>query len=109
LVKKVLFVCTGNMDRSPTGEALLKEKAGFEVQSAGTWPQAHRRVSESLVNWADLIFVMERHHKEYILHLNPEADRKTVVLDIPDMYYRNDPELIRILKHKLSTCLGIKM
>lgn len=47
--KKILFVCTGNMDRSPTAENLLKEKEDFEAMSAGTWMHAHRRISESTV------------------------------------------------------------
>ena len=37
MVEKILFVCTGNMDRSPTAESLLKGREGFEVRSAGTW------------------------------------------------------------------------
>ena len=101
-VKRVLFVCTGNMDRSPTAEALLKGKSGFEVKSAGTWMYARRRVSRDLVEWADLIFAMENHHRDVILSVCPEAENKIIVLDIPDMYRRDDPELIRILKTKLS-------
>lgn len=107
IAKRVLFVCTGNVGRSPTAEALLKGKEGFEVRSAGTWVNARRRVSESLVEWADIIFVMEQHHKETIIALKPEAENKITVLNIPDMYVRNDPELIKILKKKLARYLNI--
>lgn len=109
MAKKVLFVCTANIDRSPTAEALLKRKDGFEVKSAGTWLHARRRITEELINWADIVFVMERYHKEFLLNLSPVAENKIVVLDIPDIYPRNDPELIRILKGKLSTHLNIKL
>jgi len=105
--ERVLFVCTGNVDRSPTAEALLKDKKGFEVLSAGTYIHARRRVSERLIDWADVIFVMEEHHKEAILDLRPEAENKTIVLFIPDIYRRNSPELIETLKTKLTKHLNI--
>jgi predicted protein tyrosine phosphatase len=107
MVKKILFVCTANIDRSPTAEALLKQKDGFEVRSAGTWQHARKRVTEQLIDWADIIFVMERHHKEALLYLNPKSEDKIIVLDIPDIYSRNDPELTEILKENLSKHLHI--
>lgn len=105
--KRVLFVCTANIDRSPTAEALLKNVEGFEVQSAGVWFNARRRISRELIDWADIIFVMEDFHKEVIMALKPDADKKIVVLNIPDIYSRNDPELISILKMKLAEFLKI--
>lgn len=107
MVKKVLFVCTANIDRSPTAESLIKQRDGFEVKSAGTWQHARKRVTEQLIDWADTILVMERHHKEAIIYLNSESEDKITVLDIPDIYSRNDPELIGILKDKLSKLLLI--
>ena len=109
MARKVLFVCTANIDRSPTAEDLLRQLNGFEVQSAGTWLHARRRITEELINWADIVFVMERYHREFLLDLSPVAENKIVVLDIPDIHPRNDPELIRILKGKLSTHLNIKL
>jgi len=108
MIKKVLFICTANMDRSPTAESLLKQKNGFEVRSAGTWLHARSRIKKELIDWSDTIFVMEKHHKESLLNLNPKAEDKIVVLDIPDIYPRNSPELVRILKDKLSAHLNIK-
>jgi len=108
MTKRVLFVCTANVDRSPTAEALLKGKEGFDVLSAGTWINAERRVSARLIDWADVIFVMEEHHKEDIIALNPESENKIIMLGITDIYLRNDPELIKILKTKLTKYLNIK-
>ena len=108
MTRKVLFVCTGNIDRSPTAEALLKTKEGFNVRSAGTWIGAPRRISRDLVDWADTIFVMEEDHKEVILSMRPDAEGKIVVLDVPNMYSRGDPELNRTLKAKLSSHLSIE-
>ena len=106
--KKILFVCTGNMDRSPTAEDLLKGREDFEVMSAGTWMHARRRISESLLDWADKIFVMEEEHEAAILRLKPDVEKKIIVLHLPNHYLRNDPELIRTLKAKLSKHLSIE-
>jgi predicted protein tyrosine phosphatase len=106
--KKILFVCTGNMDRSPTAEDLLKSREDFEAMSAGTWMHAPRSISESLLDWADKIFVMEKEHKAAVLHLKPDVEKKIIVLDIPNNYLRNDPELVRTLRAKLSKHLNIK-
>ncbi len=108
MTKKVLFVCTGNIDRSPTAEFLLRGKEGFKVKSAGTWIHAKRRVSRELIEWADLIFVMEEEHRDVILGISPEAKEKIIVLGIPDRYRRNDPELIEILKKKMREHLGVE-
>lgn len=102
----MLFVCSGNIDRSPTAEALLEGKEGFEVKSAGTWAGAQEPVTKELMDWAETIFVMEEHHKEALKQIDAEADKKIVVLDIDDRYLRGDPELTRILKEKLSKYLG---
>jgi predicted protein tyrosine phosphatase len=102
MAKKVLFVCSGNVDRSPTAESLLKGKEGLEVKSAGTLIGAKTVVSKDLVNWADMIFVMEEHHKEAVEKIDPDAGKKIIVLDIEDTYLRNDPKLTKILKEKLS-------
>jgi len=106
-IKRVLFVCTANIDRSPTAESLLKERGEFEVKSAGIWPSARRRITMDLIDWADIIFVMEDYHKDAILTLKPEVKDKVIVLNIPDIYLRNDPELVRILREKLTEYLKI--
>ena len=102
----MLFVCTGNIDRSPTAEALLREKEGFEVKSAGTWMGARKLVSKELMNWADIVFVMEEHHKEALIKIDQNAEAKIIVLGVDDHYLKGDPELMRILKERLSEYLG---
>ena len=82
--KRILFVCTGNIDRSPTAENILRGKLGFEALSAGTLTNASRRLSASLIDWANIIFAMEEQHRNAVLAIRPEAENKTVVLGIPD-------------------------
>ncbi len=102
----MLFVCSGNIDRSPTAEALLRQKEGFEVKSAGTWIGARKVVSKELIEWADMIFAMEEQHKETLVRIDQNAAAKTIVLDVDDHYLKDDPELTKILKERLSDYLG---
>jgi predicted protein tyrosine phosphatase len=102
---KVLFVCSGNIDRSPTAEGIFKARADLEVMSAGTSLLARRRVTKQLMDWADKIFVMEQKHADHLEHLEPGAHTKIVVLGIPDEYHRNDPELIRLISERVAPYL----
>ena len=59
-MKRVLFICSQNRLRSPTAEQVFSNRPGFEVASAGVNPEAAALVSPELLEWADVIFVMER-------------------------------------------------
>ena len=101
----ILFVCTGNISRSYLAKTLLlneinKNNAeGIKVSSAGTgaYPGSKadpemvnylrekevpegdhfsKMIYESDVDWADLILVMERHHRDYIIEEWPAAEHK---------------------------------
>ncbi len=106
MVRKILFVCSGNIDRSPTAEALLKGRNDFEVKSAGTWSGAPNVVSKELIDWADMIFVMEEKHREALKAIDQKADKKIIVLGIDDTFLKDDPDLIWLLKEKLTNYLG---
>lgn len=99
-MKKVLFVCSYSQSRSPTAEIWLSQYEGFEVKCAGTNPEAWVRLSEQLIEWADMIFVMEEEHKEVVLELCPDAESKITVLNIPDRFAVE--ELMDILEKKLG-------
>lgn len=104
---KVLFVCTANRLRSPTAEDLFRDWPGIEAVSAGTDSEALRPLTRELVAGADLIFVMESHHRERIrkkYRIRPD-DNKIVTLHIPDEYERGAPELIELLKVKVISAL----
>jgi len=102
MVERVLFVCSGNIHRSPTATNMFKDRKGFEVKSAGTSLLTPNPVSAELVQWADKIFVMEEEHRKLIVQKFPEAASKITVLDIEDEYCRDDPRLKAILKEKLE-------
>jgi predicted protein tyrosine phosphatase len=99
-VLKVLFVCSKNRLRSPTAEAIFSGRGDIEVSSAGTSNDAGNPISADLVEWADIVFAMERVHRKRISDWFGSLLRgkKIVVLGIPDNYEYMDPELIAILE-----------
>ena len=101
---KLLFVCTENLQRSPTAELLFKNSK-HKAKSVGISPYATIQITKQAVDWAEVIICMEPVHKEFILKQFPSKNKEIVVLDIPDIYYRNNPELIRLLKEKLKDFL----
>ena len=83
---RVLFVCSQNKLRSPTAESVFTGRPGFEVASAGTDPSADVPISSELIEWADVIFVMEASHRNRIQrHFKPLLkNKRLVVLNIRD-------------------------
>lgn len=104
----ILFICSRNQWRSPTGEAIYKRRQGLQVRSAGTEPSARVRASAKLVQWADLIFVMEKRHKQRLSQAFPDdmQDKSVVILDIPDDYQYMDEELISLIESGVAPYLA---
>ena len=102
--KKLLFVCSQNQWRSPTAEKIFDGVSGYSAKSAGTENGARVKVTEGLIGWADLIFVMEKRHAERMREKFAEAltHKKIICLDIPDHLTFMHPELIELLKDRLS-------
>jgi predicted protein tyrosine phosphatase len=101
-MKKLLFVCNANLHRSPTAEEIFKDR--FETKSAGISESSTKRLTSELLEWADIVFVMEDRQREFIAEDFPKLylKKKIINLDIPDMYWYDDAELIVILKNKVS-------
>jgi predicted protein tyrosine phosphatase len=108
-LKKVLFVCSRNRLRSPTAEAVFSGRADLELASAGTNHDAETPLTQDLVEWADMIFVMEKSHKAKVQHRFRASlkGRRVVCLDVPDNYQFMDPELVRILEAKVGRHLPV--
>jgi predicted protein tyrosine phosphatase len=104
---KLLFICSRNQWRSPTAEQLWKDKAGFQARSAGTSPRAKRTVSPADIRWADIIFVMEKKHKNRLAaKFTRMLEYKPIhILDIPDDYKYMDQALISELRDKVDPVL----
>ncbi|WP_414755729.1 low molecular weight protein tyrosine phosphatase family protein [Anabaena sp. CCY 9910] len=107
-MKKILFICSQNRLRSPTAEVVFAEYEGLETDSAGLDHYAEVPVSSEAIEWADIIFVMERLHKQKLAkNFQPFLKNKRVIcLDIPDEFEYMEPALIEILKKKVLPLLG---
>ena len=110
MMKKILFVCTGNTCRSPMAEALISDKArrsGMEgrieitsagIMAGGCFPAsagAHAAMAQRGINLgshlsrqltvsdiaaSDLILTMTASHKRAVLAISPEARDKVFTL-----------------------------
>ena len=100
----LLFVCSRNRLRSPTGEALYANVPGIRSASVGTAPDAQERASLEWIEWADVILAMEGQHKKKLAKAFGSAlrDKRVLVLGIPDDYDFMDPELCALLRMKVD-------
>ncbi|MBC6983804.1 low molecular weight protein tyrosine phosphatase family protein [Caulobacter sp. 17J80-11] len=106
-MKNVLFVCSQNKLRSPTAEQVFSTWDGIETLSAGTNADADTPLTGELVEWADVIFVMEKTHRSKLSQRFKRHLKKArvICLDIPDDYAFMDPELVRILEARVPRFL----
>jgi predicted protein tyrosine phosphatase len=104
-LSNLLFICSKNQWRSPTAELLFKNHPLHHARSAGTSDKARIRVSQKLIDWADVLFFMERKHLDIVKQRFNTNSQTIIVLDIEDNYQFNDPELVEILKVSLAEYL----
>ena len=103
-VLRILFICSLNRWRSPTAEQVFAQYPGVECTSAGVNRGAENVLTAELVEWADLIFVMERSHqtkltRQFSAHLR---GKRVVCLNIPDRYPFMDPALVQLSQAKVT-------
>lgn len=103
----ILFVCSRNNWRSPTAETIYKNRPHHQVRSAGTEPSAKKKVTSKDILWADIIFAMEKKHKQRLLDKFPEEihNKELIVLDIEDNYGYMDEELVEMIKLSVDSYL----
>jgi len=76
----------------------------YHARSAGTSDSARIKITQPLIDWADIIFVMEQRHKQILVE-RFVMDKQVDVLDIPNEYRYLDPELIEMIKTSVSQYL----
>jgi predicted protein tyrosine phosphatase len=104
---RILFVCSQNKLRSPTAEQIFSQWPGVECASAGLHDSAEEPVGGELIDWAEIVFVMEQTHKRRLSerfrrHLK---GKRLVCLGILDKYAFMDPALVRLLEAKVGPYL----
>ena len=104
---KILFVCSANVDRSPTAEQIYKNYPGLEVKSAGASWYAKKPINRELILWADAILCMENRQKWYIIEEFADIVSEKLIenLNIEDIYPYMHPSLIEIIKAKTDAWL----
>lgn len=103
-MKNMLFICSQNKLRSPTAEQVFASHPGIEVASAGTNNDAENPLTSEIVRWADVIFVMERTHRNKLQRRfrGDLRGARVICLEIPDEYEFMDDELVALLKARVS-------
>ena len=106
-MKRILFVCTGNLCRSPMAEVLFRHRigsdSGWEAASAGTFDALGHPASENavravkelgldlsrhhsqpltaeLLESADMIVVMTAEHRFHLLEVFPEVGNRVFLI-----------------------------
>ena len=104
----ILFVCSRNQWRSPTAETIYKNRSDLSVKSAGTEPSARNKLTAKTIHWADLIFVMEKKHKQRMVEKFPFETqlKQIIILHIPDEYTYMDNELIEDIQTKVDVYIN---
>ena len=99
---RTLFVCRYNQRRSATAERVFAKDPSLDVRSAGTSDEALVRINERMLEWADIIFVMDDHQLRDMTRMFPGHPRldRIVCLDIQDLYHFLDPELVSLLMER---------
>ncbi len=100
---RILFVCSENRLRSPTAEEVFSKYEGVEAIGAGTNVDSATPVTEALIDWADVVLVMEKSHRNKLSKKFHEQlkNKKIGVLDIPDIYDYMEPVLVQLLENKV--------
>jgi len=105
--KKLLFVCSAGLLRSATA-ANLYAKKGYNTRNCGTHEYALIPLSVNLIAWADEIFFVnsENYHQARATFNDSaylaELMGKSKVLDIPDQFPYNHPQLIKHLEEQIT-------
>ena len=110
LKKKLLFVCSSAIDRSPAAVDLFANSRRYLTKAAGTHEDATRPVTQNLIDWADCIFVMSEGTNRHLTYLKKHfrlRGKNIYDLHVRDMYFRNDPRLVRLLRKRISKVISL--
>ena len=105
--KRVLFVCSAGMLRSPTA-AVIGAQMGFNTRSCGSWKGALIPISERLIEWADIVVFMNRdnlvqtYNRFYEEPIITKLSLKYKIWDIEDNYNYMDDSLCYTLKYYMQ-------
>jgi predicted protein tyrosine phosphatase len=107
--QRVLFLCSMNRMRSPTAEKVFTWVPGLQPRSAGLDSGAATRCTKGALEWADLVFVMEKKHLSMLgRQFGPMLRGKAPInLGIPDRFDCMQRELVELLLQKVPPFLRV--
>lgn len=93
---------------TPTAADILVNWPNINTDFAGLSKDAEDRVTEELIAWADVIFVMEARQKKRLRTVlgSPVSGRWLISLNIPDKFDAHDPELVNLIVQKMEPYFG---
>jgi predicted protein tyrosine phosphatase len=99
---RALFICHYNRKRSATAERVFSKDPSLDVLSAGTSDEAMVQVNQRMLEWADLVFVMDGEQVEALGKMFPNHPilPEVICLNIQDTYHFLDPDLVAILHER---------
>jgi predicted protein tyrosine phosphatase len=104
----VLFVCSANVDRSKTADDFFSEQFDqIRFNSGGTnhkicQQEGTNPLTQEMVDAADMIFVMEKKHQDWIYDNLNAKGKEMIVLNIEDRYTYYSIKLIELLQQKCN-------
>ncbi|MHA6879923.1 low molecular weight protein tyrosine phosphatase family protein [Ralstonia pseudosolanacearum] len=104
---RALFICSRNRLRSPTAESIFAHWPNVDTDSAGLAPDADVPLTADQLEWAEVIFVMERSHRRRLSQRFGAwlRGKRVVCLDTPDDYAFMQPELVALLERRAGPYL----
>lgn len=95
--------------RSTTAADIAAQWTNIKTDFAGLSNDADERLSVEQVNWATILFVMERRQQNRLSQMFGAElkGKRAICLNIPDKYSYMQPELIALLTPKLISHLRI--
>ena len=98
--KNLLFVCEGNAQRSPTFEIWFKKnRPEYNIKSAGILCYCHQKLTRELLEWADVVYVMDLDQDMFVARKFPEFLEKVVVIGCNDDYQRESSQLFKLIEY----------
>jgi predicted protein tyrosine phosphatase len=99
-----LFLCRHNQVRSVTAERVFRKRPDLDVRSAGTGTDALTRVNQHMLDWADVIFIMDDEQRRSLARTfgGHAAVERLIGLEIPDEFTFLQPELVELLETRVA-------
>jgi len=106
---KILCICNQGENRSKTVALLLQRSGRHEARYDGFFKeifndkeQKSEKFNPDNLTWAERIIVFEDRHEDELKKINYLYWGKSINFDIPDVYYFDQPELVKIINEKIA-------